>query len=87
MSEKQRNIQAAGEAIGLVSSLLDLHDWDWLHEQMQAADTLGPILDPTAYRDALYGGRLGRNQRTIAATRTYLAVLREVFEEQQTAAP
>lgn len=72
---------AATNVLGVVSTLLDTVDWDDLARQVDRADSLGPILDPTAYGDALHSGRLDHNRRAIAATRTYLAELRKIHEE------
>jgi hypothetical protein len=67
----------AATVLGTVSTLLATVDWDDLAAIMDRADTLGPILDPTAYRDSLHNGTLGRNRQVINATRTYLAELRQ----------
>ncbi len=34
-----------------------------LHEAQQRSDALGPVLDPTAYRDALQAGKYQQDQR------------------------
>lgn len=74
------NFELAQNVLGTVSTLLDTVDWDALARQVERADSLGPILDPTAYRDALHSGRLSNNRRAIQATRTYLAELRKIHE-------
>lgn len=81
--EKIRDLEAVGPILGLVSTALDCVDWDWLATQVGRIDTLGPILEPTAYRDALYSGTLRGNQRVIEATRDYVARLHELTAERE----
>lgn len=72
---------AASDVLVLVSNLLGTVDWDALAVTLSKADALGPILDPTAYRDSLANGTPARNRRVVNATRDYLAELREVADD------
>lgn len=77
---KIRDITQAGPILGMVSVALDAVDWDHLLRGIESAHVVGSLLDPTAYRDALYDGSLAENERVIRATREYVATLREVHE-------
>lgn len=75
--------QQAANVLGAVSTLLDTVDWDALIALQDRTDSLGPILYPTEYRDALHSGRLGRNAMCLRATRDYLGTLRAIHAQTQ----
>ncbi len=47
-------------------------------QNIERAHTLGPVLDPTRYRDALQRGNLERTKKTMAALHALVSVLQEV---------
>ena len=58
----------ASQAIMLLG-MIDLAALDRAVTALDHADTLGPIFEPTMYRDALHSGRLQRSQRVFKALR------------------
>lgn len=80
-TERTRSLDMAQSTLATVSTLLDLIDWEWLREEQLRAETLGPILAPTEFRNASQSGRLHSNRKVIDATIAYLRVLREVVPE------
>lgn len=74
----------ASRTLGLVSTVLDQIDWDWLAREIERAEAIGPILEPTAFQKAVSSGVLASNKKLVQATRDYLKTLHEIAEEQQT---
>lgn len=72
----------ASRTLGLVSTVLDQIDWDWLAREIERAEALGPILEPTAFQEAVSSGTLANNKKIVQATRDYLKTLHEIAEEQ-----
>lgn len=70
---------AAGSTLGMCLRLLETHDWDRLAETIELADRVGPVLHPSAYREALFSGRLDTNRRAVAAVRMFLAAVRPLI--------
>lgn len=58
----------ASQAIMLLG-MIDLTALDKAVAALDHADTLGPIFEPTMYRDAIHTGRLQRSQRVFKALR------------------
>lgn len=74
----------ASRTLGLVSTVLDQIDWDWLAREIERAETLGPIVEPTAFQEAVSSGVLASNKKLVHATRDYLKTLHKIAEEQGT---
>lgn len=51
--------------------LLGIVDLKQLRAVLSSADTLGPFLDPTKYRDALQSGNLDRMKLLVAAAEKF----------------
>lgn len=48
-------------------------DFDTIGKTLAMADTLGPILEPTAYKGAIYGGRLDQQRDLVKLTKDFRA--------------
>lgn len=75
-----RDVEGAGTILKSIVSLLELVDWQHLVRGLEAAHTLGPIMDPTAYRDALHSGVLDTNGQILRAARDFHAVIAKLRE-------
>ncbi len=54
-------------------ALLGTVDMKQLRAVLGTADTLGPFIDPTKYRDALQSGTLDKQKLLVAATEKFFA--------------
>jgi len=63
-----------------MSFLADLN-LQGLTEVVRDAHTIGPIVDPTAYRDALWRGDMDRMARIAEALKEPVRLYKEVMEE------
>lgn len=76
--DRIRDLAQAGPLIGFALNALECVDWDHLLRGIEAAHTLGPILDPTAYRNALHSGNLADNADAVRAARDFVAAVQGV---------
>ncbi len=77
----RREIEAACTTLGACVQLLGGHDWDALARAIDDADTLGPVIWPAMYEDALWSGRMDTNRRIVAATREFLQTMQQVMAQ------
>lgn len=72
----EKDFESEAKRLGLICSLLSDIDLEFLTSTVSVADAIGPILDPTTYRDMLY--RTG-NMHDIARLATLAKPLVEEF--------
>ena len=78
--DPRRDLAFAGSVLKTVVTLMESVDWQHLVDGIEAAHTLGPILDPTAYRDALHNGTLETNGQVLRAARDFHAAIAKLRE-------
>lgn len=72
-----RDVPQAAALLSAVVPLFDAVDWDHLLRGIEAAHILGPIMEPTMYRDALHSGQMETNARILRAARDFAAVIHD----------
>lgn len=86
MSDKIRidkdTIELARQALMISHMALARYDWEAWLKDCQHAHSVGHILNPTAYRDALHSGRLENNEAFARAAQTFVATLDELAAKQ-----
>jgi hypothetical protein len=87
MSEKiaidRDTIELAKQALMMAHHMLSQCDWDRWVEECQRAHSIGHIMDPTAYRNALHSGRLESNEAFARAAQTFVRTLNDLSARQQ----
>ncbi|HAJ45604.1 MAG TPA: hypothetical protein DCL54_03370 [Alphaproteobacteria bacterium] len=68
-------IELAKQALMMAHHMLSQYDWKAWIEECQRAHSVGHILHPTAYRDALFSGRLESNEAFARAAHTFVSEL------------
>lgn len=68
-------IEIAQQALMMAHHILAQYDWATWVEECQRAHSVGHILNPTAYRDALFSGRLESNEAFGRAALTFVSTL------------
>jgi hypothetical protein len=71
-------MQEAAMAAQSAYTVLKLIDWDALLRSIEHGHAIGPITDPTFYRDAVHAGIPQSNETLARAARDFIAVLDEL---------
>ncbi len=69
-----RRLEEAAKTFLLLLGTVDLNQ---LRAVLSSADSLGPFLDPTQYRDALHSGRLEKQRLLVAAGEKFCAACKQ----------
>jgi hypothetical protein len=87
MAEKIRidaqTLEMAKMSLQLAHATLAPFDWQAWIDDCQNAHSVGHIIDPTAYRDALHSGRLESNEAFARAALTFLRTLDELVAKER----
>lgn len=73
------DIEIAGDALAVVSAILDLHDWEALAREAERTESFSAVVDPTWFMH--HSVALRNNKRLFSATARYLAELHEIHDE------
>lgn len=68
-------LEIAKQALMMAHHMLAQYDWAAWVEECQRAHSVGHIVNPTAYRDALFSGRLESNEAFGRAALTFVSTL------------
>jgi hypothetical protein len=73
-------MQEAAMAAQSAYTALKFIDWDALLRSIERGHAIGPIIDPTFYRDAVHAGIPQTNEKLARAASAFVAVLDELAD-------
>ena len=80
-AETMEAMQLAFQQFALVAAHVDDADVEKARQTVATADSIGFVVDPTKYRDALYSGSLERQRRLVDLYAKTKAELKKLFPD------